>query len=329
MSGQLPLAVVAIPLPAEAETELAERCRITKADARDRAALKAALSEADGLLCSPLVRIDSELLDATPRLRVVSNFGVGFDNVDLTEMTRRGIAVCNTPRVLSEAVADLTMALILGAARNVGANAAYVRDGGWSNRQAAPPLGFDVEEKTLGLVGFGRIGREVARRARAFRMRVLYHDIEPALGEWTFCAPRELQQLLMESDIVSLHVDLNEKTRHLIGARELNFMQRSAWLINTSRGAVVDQEALVAALEKGRIAGAALDVLETEPPTSDDPILSLPNVILLPHVGSATVETREAMLEMALRNLANVLAGDRPSSCVNPEALKAALVPRG
>ena len=327
MSDELPLACVAITLPFDVEQGLADICRLRQVPPGvSSPEIKAALADAEGLLCSALFPIDAELMAAAPRLRVISNFGVGFNNVDLPEATRRGIAVCNTPKVLSEAVADLTMGLILAASRNLVANADFVRGGRWSAREAPPPLGFDVEGKTLGLIGFGRIGREVARRARAFRMRILYHDVEPVLtGEWTFCAHRELDHLLLESDVVSLHVNLTAKTHHMIGQGELGLMQRSAWLINTSRGAVVDQAALVTALKQGRIAGAALDVLETEPPAADDPILSLPNVIVLPHVGSATVETREAMLELAVRNLGAVLQGERPSECVNPEALNQAI----
>jgi glyoxylate reductase len=327
VSDELPLACVAITLPYDVEQGLAHVCRLRQAPVgASRSEILSALADAEGLLCSALFPVNAELMAAAPRLRVISNFGVGFNNVDLAEATRRGIAVCNTPKVLSEAVADLTMSLILAASRNLLANAEFARDGGWSARATPPPLGFDVEGKTLGILGFGRIGREVARRARAFRMRVLYHDIELPLGaEWNFCAYRQLDHLLLESDIVSVHVNLTAQTHQMIGQGELGLMQRSAWLINTSRGAVIDQAALVTALKQGRIAGAALDVLETEPPAADDPLLSLPNVILLPHVGSATVETREAMLELAVRNLSAVLQGRRPSECVNPEALAQAI----
>jgi lactate dehydrogenase-like 2-hydroxyacid dehydrogenase len=284
------------------------------------------LATAEGILCSALFPIDAALMDAAPRLRVVSNFGVGFNNVDLDEATRRDIAVCNTPDVLSAAVADLTLAMILAVSRRIVANAAYVQGGGWSRGAPAVPLGFDVGGRTLGIVGFGRIGRAVADRARAFGMRVLHHDMvrEPGPG-YDFADYRDLDDLLRESDIVTLHVNLTPKTHHLIGARELALMKPTACIVNTSRGPVIDQPALVAALRDGTIAAAALDVLETEPPSAADPILALPNVLVLPHIGSATVETRAAMLDLAVRNLEAVITGEHPPACVNPAALDRAL----
>lgn len=295
--------------------------RVVGAEAPARV-LHGALDGAEGLLCSALLPVDERLMDRATRLRVVSNFGVGFNNVDLPEATRRGIAVCNTPGVLSDAVADLTLALILAASRRVVENATYVNSRAWSGGRAAPSLGFDIGGKTLGLVGLGRIGRAVAQRARAFGMQVSYHDTfgEPP-EELAYCRYRPLDDLLRESDIVSLHVNLTAETHHLLGTRELTLMKPSAWVVNTSRGPVIDQAALVRALRQGTIAGAALDVLESEPPAAEEPILSLPNVLLLPHVGSATVETREAMLELAVKNLLAVLAGREPPACVNREAL--------
>lgn len=321
-----PIACATIALPDEAQKRLAAGCRLTLVPATDRDAVLAALAGAEGLLCSAVFPIDSAMLDAVPRLRVISNFGVGYNNVDVKEATRRDIAVCNTPGVLSEAVADLTMSLILSLSRRLFDNAAHVRSGGWSRREAGPPLGFDIEGRTLGIVGFGRIGRAVADRARAFRMRPVFHDVFQDAGDYAaFCHYRPLDDLLRESDIVTLHVNLTPETQHLIGARELALMRPGAYLVNTSRGPVIDQAALVAALRERRIAGAALDVLEVEPPPADEPILALPNVVLLPHIGSATVETRQAMLDLAVENLASVLAGKPPPACVNPDVLERAL----
>lgn len=322
----LPVACVTIALPDAVRAGLCAECEPVLLAPAPLEAVHAAIADAEGLLCSALFPVDAALLERAPRLRVVSNFGVGFNNVDVAEMTRRGIAVCNTPGVLSDAVADLTLALILAASRRVVESANYVSGGGWSRSEPAPALGFDLGGKTLGLVGFGRIAKAVAVRARAFGMRIVFHDLFEAPGpSFEDCSYRDLAGLLAESDVVSLHTNLTATTHHLIGEREFSLMKPSAWLVNTSRGPVVDQRALVDALRSGVIAGAALDVLETEPPPAEDPILSLPNVVLLPHVGSATVETRAAMLDLSVRNLAAVLAGRVPPECVNPEALERAL----
>ena len=327
MEASLPIACVTLGPPPEVLARLEAVCqvRVVTADAPARV-LQEALDGAEGLLCSALLPVNESLMASATRLRVVSNFGVGFNNVDLPEATRRGIAVCNTPGVLSDAVADLTLALILAASRRLVENAAYVSSRGWSGGRASPSLGFDVGGKTLGILGLGRIGRAVAQRARSFGMEVIYHDtFEEPPGEFGYCNYRDLDDLLGESDIVSLHVNLTPETHHLLGARELGLMKRSAWVVNTSRGPVIDQAALVRALREGTIAGSALDVLETEPPTTKEPILSLPNVLLLPHVGSATMETRSAMLDLAVRNLEAVLSGEEPPACVNREALPRAL----
>ena len=318
-----PVALVAVPVP-EAVVELlgadCSPCVVSTSDVR------ANLARAEGLLCPAPFPITIELLDAAPRLRVVSNFGVGFNNVNLAEMERRGIAVCNTPGVLTDAVADLTVGMILMASRGLVANNRFATGGAWAAGEAAPPLGWDLAGKTLGLVGFGRIGRAVAARARHFGVRIVYHDILAAPGPgFEDCQYLSLPELLASSDVVSLHVNLTAETHHHIGRGELELMRPTAWLLNTSRGPVVDQSALVEALRGGTIAGAVLDVLETEPPARDDPILALPNALLLPHIGSATVETREAMLDLAVRNLAAVLGGRTPPECVNPQVLPRAL----
>jgi glyoxylate reductase len=323
----LPKAVVIVPVPPEVEARLREACDLALiAPGAARETVIAALADAEGLLCPAPFPIDNALLDAAPRLRVIANFGVGFNNVDLAELDRRGIVCCNTPGVLSDAVADLTLGLILAAARHIVPSANYAAQGGWAAGEPGPPLGFDVRGKTLGLIGFGRIGRATANRAVAFGMRVIAHDVVP-LGPGD---PERLplDGLLRESDIVSIHVNLTPETTHLISTRELSLMKPTAWIVNTARGPVIDQVALTKALQDGVIAGAALDVLEVEPPDPADPLPSLANVIVLPHVGSATVETRAAMLDLAVRNLCAVLSGQRPPECVNPGSLERAMVRR-
>ncbi len=319
-----PAAVVALPVPEDAIRRIASACDVRSLRwPPSRAELIGALADAEGLLLSNQTPVTADILEAAPRLRVISGFGVGYDLFDVGAATRRGIAVCNTPDVLTDAVADLTLALLLALARRLFDNAAYAREG-WPARLPPPPLGWDLRGKTLGIVGMGRIGRAVAGRARAFGMRIRWFDTRADAGDPAERAP-SLESLLAEADAVTLHVDLNPSTAGIIGERELAQMKPTAVLVNTSRGAVVDQAALVAALRAGRIAGAALDVLETEPPPPDDPVLRAPNLILLPHVGSATAETRAAMLDLAVENLLAVLAGREPPACVNPEALPRAL----
>jgi glyoxylate reductase len=322
----LPVACIAVDVPEDVKARLATVCTPQFITTEE---VPGAIREAEGLLCPAPFPITPQLLDSAPHLRVVSNFGVGFNNVDLIEMARRGIAVCNTPGVLSAAVADLTLGMIVMASRGLVANATYVSSGGWANRAVAPGLGWDLEGKTLGLVGFGRIAKAVAVRARTFGFRILFYDTFTDPGsDWRDCQYRSLEDLLAESDVVSVHVNLTEVTHHLIGAAALARMKRTAWLINTARGPVVDQPALTAALQSNTIAGAVLDVLEVEPPAKDDPILGLANAVILPHIGSATVETRAAMLDLSVRNLMAVLSGTPPPECVNPETLERALARR-
>ncbi len=213
--------------------------------------------------------------------------------------------------------------ILLALSRRLFANDHYVRSGGWAGRQKPPPMGFDLANKTLGVVGYGRIGREVTRRLEAFGMRTLWNDVFSELPEG---APqseyRALDDLLRESDVVTLHTDLNPTSHHLIGERELALMKPTAVLINTSRGPVIDQPALVAALEREGIAGAGLDVLEAEPPAAGEPLVRLPNVLCFPHIGTATAETRRLMRELSVRNLLDVLERRRPEACVNPEVLQ-------
>ena len=322
---QRPRVFLAIGVAPDALARIEVECTVRRfegAGVATKQELLAALGDVDGLLSGAMLPIDAEILAAAPRLRVISNFGVGFDNIDLDAATRQGVIVCNTPGVLVAAVADLTIALILSLARRLPESERFVRDGRWAPG-AAMELGTDLAGRTLGVVGLGRIGRAVASRAQAFGMDVCFHDRfrEPA-RDVAFCLYRDLDELLRESDFVTLHVNLVDETKGLIGARELALMQPSAYLINTARGQVVDQAALIDALRERRIAGAALDVLEQEPPPADDPILHLPNVIVLPHIGSATAETRRAMLDLAVDNLLAALRGETAAHIVNPEALE-------
>jgi len=287
-----------------------------------REQLLAGLADAEGLLLSNQVCVDGSIYDAAPRLRVVSGFGVGYDRFDVEEATRRGIAVCNTPEVVTVPVADFTIGLILALTRRLFQNETYVRSGGWARRERPPGYGVDLGGKTLGVIGFGRIGKEVTRRAQPFGMRTVFNDLfqEPP-ADAPKSSYRPLDTLLGEADIVTLHVDLNPTSHHLIGTRELGLMNATAYLINTSRGPVVDHPALVAALREGAIAGAALDVLEKEPPDPDEPLVTLPNVLTFPHIGTATRETRRAMAELSVNNLLAVLQGEPPPACLNPEVL--------
>ncbi len=314
-----PRVCIAIPLEDDLAKQIERVCETRGVAAKSRAELLRALADADGVLLSNRVRVDAELLGAAPGLRVVSGFGVGHDRFDLAEATRRGVAICNTPDVVTRAVVDLTLALILVCARRIFENAAYVRSGGWAAGESPPPLGFDVAGRTLGVVGFGRIGREVARRALAFGMRPVWNDVFrelPPGAPATRYLP--LDELLALCDVVTLHVDLNPTSRHLIGERELARMKPDGFLVNTSRGEVVDQAALATALERGDIAGAALDVLEREPPDAGERIVALPNAIALPHTGTATRQTRRAMRELAVQNLLAMLRGETPAACLNP-----------
>ncbi len=323
-SPEKPRAYVALRLQDDARARIEQACDATFFEGKgapSREELMAALANVEGVIGSNQLPMDAEVLASGPKLRVVSNFGVGFDNVDLASATERGVLVCNTPGVLTDAVADLTLGLILALARRLPEAERFARSGDWQ-RGGRLALGTDVRGKTLGIVGLGRIGVAVAERARAFGMATVFHDVftdSPATA--LFCSYRDFEDLLAEADFVSLHVDLRPETRGLIGARELTLMKPTAYLINTSRGPTIDQAALVAGLKRGELAGAALDVLEEEPLPPDDPLATLPNVILLPHIGSATVETRQAMLDLAIDNLLAALAGERPKAVVNPEVL--------
>jgi len=269
-------------------------------------------------------QVNAGVLDQARNLRVVANCGVGYDNIDVAACTRRGIVVTNTPDVLTDATADFAFMLLLAVARRVAEGDRLIREGRWQRWQWSFLWGADVPSRTLGLYGFGRIGQAVAGRARGFAMRIIYHDVQRAPE----AVERELgaqfvgrETLLRESDFLSLHVPLTPETHHLIGAQELSLMKPSAFLINTARGKVVDEEALVAALKSHQIAGAALDVFAEEPHVSPD-LLKLENVVLTPHVASATAATRLKMALLAVENLLAALAGQCPPNAINPEVYR-------
>jgi len=269
--------------------------------------LRRRAASADALLTMLTDRVDAALLDGAPSLRAIANYAVGTDNVDLQAATARGIPVGNTPDVLTETTADLAWALLMAGARRLGEAERAVRAGEWPSWQPGAFLGTDVHGATLGIVGYGRIGQAMARRASGFGMQVL-HTREKSLGE-----------ILRRADFVSLHTPLTPDTRGLIGAREVALMQPHAVLVNTARGEVVDTAALVDALQAGRIGGAALDVTDPEPLPADHPLLSAAGVTVVPHIGSASTRTRAAMADMAVDNLLAALAGERMPHVANPE----------
>ena len=276
-----------------------------------------------GLLSLLTDRVDDELLDAAgPQLKVVSNFAVGFDNIDVPALTRRRIPGGNTPGVLTETTADLAFALLMAAARRIPESVDYVRDGNWRTWGPMLLMGVDIHGATLGIVGFGRIGREMARRGRGFGMEILYHDVNPASAEdeAELGARRvEMAELLERSDFVSLHVNLTDETHHLIDVDALKAMKPTAVLVNTSRGPVVDPAALEVALRDGEIFGAGLDVTEPEPLPADHPLVALPNCVVVPHIASASRVTRDRMAEMAAANLLAGVRGERLPTPINPE----------
>jgi glyoxylate reductase len=283
------------------------------ARARD-SELAGALRDAEGLLVNSHVTADARLLALAPRLRVLSTVSVGFDHIDMGEASRRAVTVTHTP-VLSDAVADLTLALILMAARRLREAVDIVSSGGWDDAL----LGHDLRGKTLLVVGLGRIGQEVARRALAFKMRVCAFDSRTDLaGIEGVERVATLHDGLARADVISLHVDLNPATRHLLDDAAFSTMKSTAFVVNTSRGGVIDQAALTRALSERRIAGAGLDVLEREPPGAGEPLLAMPNVVVLPHIGSATAETRAAMLDCAVDNLAMCLRGEQCPNALLP-----------
>ena len=295
----------------------------TQPERISRAELLRRVADKDAFVCLLTEKADEELLAAAPKLRIVSTVSVGYDNIDVPACTRRKVVATNTPGVLDETTADFAWTLLMAIARRLVEGDAWLRSGTWPGWDLDQLLGGDIWEKTLGIIGFGRIGREVARRALGFRMRVLYHsrsrvpvEIEKELhAEYV-----PLESLLREADFVTLHVPLSPETRHLISTPQFEKMKRTAYLINTARGPVVDEAALVDALERKLIAGAALDVYEHEPKVHPA-LIPRKDVILAPHLGSASIETRTKMAVMAATNAAALFEGKRPPNALNPEAL--------
>ncbi len=284
---------------------------------------------ADVLLSAAILPIPKEVVMANPNLWGIANFGVGYNNIDIVSATELGIPVTNTPGVLTETTADLAWALLMATARKIPQARDYTVSGQWKGPGGKSFMGLDIgpggsnRPKVLGIIGFGNIGRAVMRRSRGFRMKVRAYDppMKETIEKTKGVEYRELGDLLRESDFVTLHCPLTEETHHIIGEKELDLMKPTAILINTSRGPVVDEEALVSALKKGTIAGAGLDVYEREPHLSPG-LAKLDNVVLLPHIGSATEDTRGQMAVVAVRNAVAMLKGKRPSNIVNPEVFE-------
>src|SRR5450432_2155693 len=281
------------------------------------------IKDRDGLVCLLTERVNEELLRIAPKLRIAANVAVGYDNIDVPACTKRGVVATNTPGVLDETTADFAWTLMMGVARRLVEGDQLARSGNWQGWDLDQLVGADVSGKTLGIVGFGRIGRAVARRAAGFGMRVLYSDAIRAPLDVEFALKaehRDLNLLLAESDFVTIHVPLLPETRGLFDATKFFRMKSTAFLINTSRGPVVDEAALVHALESGKIAGAGLDVYENEP--FIHPGLKRPNVVLAPHIASASLETRTKMAVIAAENIVALFKGQRPPNMLNPDVLK-------
>jgi glyoxylate reductase len=282
------------------------------------------IADKEGLVCLLTEKVNEELLAAAPKLRIAANVAVGYDNITVADCTKRGVAATNTPGVLDETTADFAWTLLMAVARRLGEGEVLARSGKWKGWDLDQLVGADVWGKTLGMIGFGRIGRAVARRASGFQMKVIYNDAvrAPLDVERGFHAEyRDLNGLLGEADFVSVHVPLLPETRGLFNAKTFAKMKPTAFLINTSRGPVVDEAALVQALESKTIAGAALDVYEKEPLITEG--LKRPNVVLAPHIASASLETRTKMACMAAENIVSLFKGRRPPNILNPEVLKA------
>lgn len=278
--------------------------------------------ELDALLCLLTDRVDEALIQGAPHLKVISNMAVGYDNIHVAAASRRGIPVGNTPGALTETTADFAFALLMAAARRIPEAQAYIQAGHWKTWHPTVLSGQDIYGAALGIVGFGRIGQAVARRAAGFGMRILAHGGRDEVIREMGAEKVGLADLLAQSDYVSLHVPLTEKTHHLIGAAELQMMKPTAILVNTARGAVLDPQALCDALRRGDILAAALDVTDPEPIPPNDPLLALENCLVAPHIASASVATRRRMADMAVDNVIAGLTGKRLPNCVNPQVYR-------
>jgi glyoxylate reductase len=323
-----PKVFITRPVPEAVLARIASECEMewNREDRLlSREELAGRLAGSEGVLCQLTDRIDDVVMEQAPLLKVIANVAVGYDNIDVTSATRRGILVTNTPEVLTDTTADFAFALLLASARRVAEADQFVRSGQWKEWKLDLMLGTDAHHATLGIIGLGRIGRAVARRARGFSMNVLYSaprragpQVEQELG----VSYVEKDVLLRESDFISLHVPLKPETRHMIGQPEFDRMKPTAILINTARGPIVDEKALVEALQKGRIGGAGLDVFEDEPRPNPQ-LARLSNVVLAPHIGSASRQTRLRMAEMAAENLVAGVSGRIPPNLVNRELAEA------
>lgn len=326
-NSKLPLVLVTHTLPDSWLDRLEGHCRtiIGPWDATEFAPhLLEQLPLADGLFCLLTIPVREALLEQAPRLQVVSNMAVGYDNIDVAACTRRGIPVGNTPGVLTEGTADLTLALLLSVARKLPQAADDARMGRWKTWSPAGWLGADLNGATLGVIGLGKIGKAVAKRALSFGLQVVYYDQEPSPEAESVLGIiyQPLKTLLAESDFVSIHTPLTPATRGLFNADTLRSMKRNAILINTARGPIVNMNDLDQALQEGWIAGAALDVTDPEPFPPEHPLFSRPNCLIVPHIGSATEHTRRRMAELACDNLLAGLTGRRLPNCVNPEVYR-------
>ena len=321
-----PPVLVTRRLPQEALDRVDARCDMTLHDGEDAMARGQLLTDVAGKAGAITLltdRVDDEFLDAAgPQLKIVANYAVGFDNIDVDACTRHGVLTSNTPEVLTETTADTAFALMIAAARRVAEGDRFLRSGTPWIWGPLMMLGQDVHHSTLGVVGFGRIGQALARRARGFAMRVLYHDVyrpPPDVAEELGAEYRDLEDLLRESDFVSLHTNLTPETRHLINTDRLAMMKPTAVLVNTSRGPVIDEQALARALRNGQLFAAGIDVFEREPIVHPD-LLACANAVVIPHLGSATVHTRLAMANLAVDNLFAALDNERPPTLLNPQA---------
>ncbi len=313
-------------LPGTTLERLAAHCELEVWDdfmPPDYATIMEKIRDRDGLISLLTDRVDARLMDAAPNLRVISNLAVGYDNIDVDAATEHRIPVGNTPGVLTETTADFAFALLMAAARRIPEAQSYIRAGNWRTWHPTVLSGQDIYGATLGIIGFGRIGQSVARRAKGFNMTILV-DTEENKDKIHEIGAEEasFERVLSESDFVSLHVPLTETTQHMIGERELAQMKATAILINTARGSVVDGKALYQALHRGDILAAGLDVTDPEPIPLDDPLLSLDNCLVVPHIASASVATRAKMADMAADNLIAGLSGDHLPNCVNPAVYK-------
>jgi glyoxylate reductase len=284
------------------------------------------VKEKDGLLCLLTEKIDKELMENGKDLVVISTMSVGFEHIDIKEATERGIYICNTPGVLTEAVADHTLALLLATARRMIEADLFIRGKKWTMPWSPTMLlGASVYGKTLGLIGLGRIGQAVAKRASGFNMKVIYYDVDrqnPDVEKDLNVKYYEFDEVLKESDFISIHVPSTKETHHLIGDRELDLMKPESFFINTARGAIVDEKALFKALKEKKIQGAGIDVWEKEPTNLNNPLFKLDNTVLTPHIASATVESRTMMAKLSAKNLVAVLKGEMPISLVNKDVLE-------